>query len=212
MARSGRGEQSSARIAVFFREPARMRPKTFPCHQNASPAPHNTYRALVCFIITTLFVFRFLPRPATPGADASAHKNVRSVAPNAPAGYGAHSYNSTHPKAAPKSDCLCFSPSRQDAGSLHRNNHRRFCERRGCRDCKRTSVRIKSAGTQRSRARRRFARRAPEVGGFCRGKTFSEEGMKYTDWLIKWLEDYVRPSVKVIALYFFLFIWFLATI
>lgn len=28
--------------------------------------------------------------------------------------------------------------------------------------------------------------------------------MKYTDWLIKWLEDYVRPSVKVIALYFFL--------
>lgn len=28
--------------------------------------------------------------------------------------------------------------------------------------------------------------------------------MKYTDWLIKWLEDYVRPSVKVIVLYFFL--------
>ena len=36
--------------------------------------------------------------------------------------------------------------------------------------------------------------------------------MKYTDWLIKWLEDYVRPSVKVIVSYFFLFIWLLATI
>ena len=88
MAHSSRGGQSSSRIAAFFREPARMRPKTFPCYQNASHASCNTYRALACFLITTLFVFRFLPRPTTPGADASAHKNVRSVAPNAPASDG----------------------------------------------------------------------------------------------------------------------------
>ena len=60
MARSSRGEQSSARIAAFFREPARMRPKTFPCYQNASHASCNTYRAPACFLITTLIVFLFL--------------------------------------------------------------------------------------------------------------------------------------------------------
>ena len=104
MARSSPGGQSSSRIAAFFREPARMRPKTFPCYQNASPAPYNTYRVSPCFLATTLFVFQFLPRPTTPGADASAHKNVRSVAPNAPASDGEplrqqHSSKGSRPKA-----------------------------------------------------------------------------------------------------------------
>ena len=58
MARSSPGGQSSARIAAFFRGPARMRPKTFPCYQNASPAPYNTYRVSLCFLAATLFVFR----------------------------------------------------------------------------------------------------------------------------------------------------------
>ena len=82
------GAGSILRALRRFRQPARKRPKTFPCYQNASHASCNTYRASACFIITTLFVFRFLPRPTTPGVDASAHKNVRSVAPNAPASDG----------------------------------------------------------------------------------------------------------------------------
>ena len=79
MARSSRGEQSSARIAAFFRGPARMRPKTLPCYQNASHTPCSTYRALACFLITTLFVFRFCRARPLP-----AHKraHIRMSAPS----------------------------------------------------------------------------------------------------------------------------------
>ena len=52
------------------------------------------------------------------------HRPPRRTRPRATA---PPSYYSTHPKAAPKSGCLCFSPSRQDAGSLHRNKRPCFC-------------------------------------------------------------------------------------
>ena len=79
MARSSPGGQSSPRIAAFFRGPARMRPKTFPSYQNASPAPYNTYRVSLCFLAATLFVFR--PSPSRP-LPAYRRAHIRMSAPS----------------------------------------------------------------------------------------------------------------------------------